>query len=110
MLKKLVISAVLVSGLFIVFASSPSQPTECENIESTDCWTLDNEKGWIYNAPMLDVTPVNDDSENWSYNEDFGWIYNAPSIEVTSNDTDEYWTFDESFGWVYQVEELNIVG
>ena len=59
---------------------------------------------------MIDVTPIEDDSNDWSYNDDQGWIYNAPTIEVTPDADDEVWAFDENHGWVYQVEEINIVG
>ena len=110
MFKKLVIAAIIITGIFIIFAASPSQPAECETIESRDCWTFDNEKGWMYNAPMIDVTPIEDDSNDWSYNDDQGWIYNALTIEVTPDADDEVWAFDENHGWVYQVEEINIVG
>ncbi|MBT6216751.1 MAG: hypothetical protein HOI42_08290 [Candidatus Marinimicrobia bacterium] len=112
MLKKLVTSAVIVIGMFFVFAgqSNEATPVVCENVESRDCWTLDNEKGWMYNAPMLEVTPTNVDTENWSFDDNYGWIYNTPAIEITPDEIVENWSFDENLGWIYQVEEITIVG
>jgi hypothetical protein len=112
MLKKLVTSAVIVIGMFFVFAgqSNEAAPAVCENVESHDCWTLDNEKGWMYNAPILEVTPTTVGAENWSFDDNYGWIYNAPTIEISPDDIVENWSFDENLGWIYQVEEISIVG
>jgi len=110
MIKKLLTAAIVITGILFIFAAASDQPSICENNDTHECWQYDIEKGWIYNAPMINVVPTGIQNEDWSYDEEFGWIYNAPQVDVTSEPGNDNWTYDEESGWIFHAEEINIIG
>ena len=59
---------------------------------------------------MINVVPPGIQNEDWGYDEEFGWIYNAPQVDVTSEPGNDNWTYDEESGWIFHAEEINIIG
>ncbi|NQU66947.1 MAG: hypothetical protein HQ510_03295 [Candidatus Marinimicrobia bacterium] len=81
MSRNLILSIIIVFGLFFIVTGSEKQNIECTVTETQECWQFDNQKGWIYQAPEITITPSNS-VETWSYDNEKGWIYQANEITV----------------------------
>jgi len=81
MFKKVFTSFIIVTGLFFILAAAQNHETVCKNTVEKECWEFDQAKGWIYQAPTIEVTPRSD-ADSWSYDSGKGWIYHTETVEV----------------------------
>ena len=108
MFKKLIITAIATFGFVFMVSGSQPDVTECKLDNSQECWQYDNDKGWIYHAPVIEISADNE-NDNWTYDDDKGWIYNSPEIEITPDD-DDTWSYDDDKGWVFHAEAITVLG
>ncbi len=81
MFKKIIISTIIITALHFTLTASDNQPVQCNVTETQECWEFDSQKGWIYQALTVTVTPTKS-TDSWSYDEEKGWIYQADEITV----------------------------
>jgi len=68
MLKKLIITAIILTGFVFFVSGGQSEIPECKLDNSQECWQFDHEIGWIYHAPIIEVS-ADVNQEDWSYDE-----------------------------------------
>ncbi|NQU67122.1 MAG: hypothetical protein HQ510_04180 [Candidatus Marinimicrobia bacterium] len=81
MLRKVFTTSIIIAGLFFVLNAAQNHETVCKNNVEKECWEYNQEKGWIYLAPVIEVTPQSE-TVGWSFDSEKGWIYHTETVEV----------------------------
>ncbi len=83
MFKKVIISLIIIAGFVFMALASNGNKGVCEVNNSESCWQYEDGKGWIYNAPTIQVVSETN-GENWQFDEKLGWVFQAEKITVLS--------------------------